>query len=1326
MRRVLWVAAALLAGVLAAGSVAGILILRSAWFFERVRDRIVEEVQRSTGAEAELGAFHFDWRRLEARVDGFVLHGSEPRDEEPFVRLRSATLRLRLISAFQRQVNLESLVVEEPRVRIILYPDGSTNIPGARSRPERSWTEELLRWKIGDYELRNGSFTFDQRRLPLNLRGRNLDVRMRYLAAQPAYAGTFESEGVRLAIAGLEPIETAIRMEFELSGNRIAFRRLEAASGSMAAELSGVLEDLRNLRGTFRTRARASMRELVRQFHLPADPAGSAAFEGDLDVAFGAHFHWRARGQLAAQGLRFVQDRLALEDASLNAEVDLTPSGAQLRRFTARAAGATVAGSASLPDWRGLRLSGTIAHLSVRRAAAWITAPTVPWDGLVSGTLEARFSWGRPDFTGRAILAVAPSADGEPVEGRLEISIDQARREVVFGPSSVATPFTRIELDGVLGKDLRVRGSTRRLEDLSPLLALSQEAPGDLPLRLNNGSISIDGRIRGPWNDPQFAGLVSVVNGQVGEVGFERFAAEMEAGRRQLIAREIDAVHGRTAVTGSATLRAKEEGDYSDADLTARLSLRNLDLAEAARLAGLAEPLAGSAAATLQLSGTVRQPEGSFALDATNLAAAGERIDRLRLDGRYRTGTLEITDGVLSDRGAEIRFSGSYRHPAGDWRTGDWTLQASSQSFPVTNIERIAAFEPKLAGIVAGRIQAGGRWAEHTLTLASAAADLNLRQIVVSSQNLGELTVRAQTERSRLTLAASGSLRESRVDATGSWQLEEDAPGGASIRFSGLSVDTLQDLVMLDQQAPPPTVEGVIEGDVTVSVPLRRPASFQAEIILRTVALGPRQNPARRLNLRRQDITLRNSRPVVLKATAEGIQVETAQFVARDTEMNVTGNYSFSGDGVDLAVRGNIDLAILQLLQADLQARGNAAVNAAIRGSLRDPLVNGQMTLAGAQLYFGDLPTGVDKASGTVLFDRRRATVQQLTAETGGGRVTIGGFLEFGETLVYRLQAQARNIRIRYPQDVSTSFDATLALNGTAEASTLSGRVTLNRATFNITADMGQLLAQASQPGSAPASGNEYLSGMQLDVRIVSGPNFQLETSLSSNVEADVDLRLRGTLARPILLGSVAVNRGEVQVFGNRYQVERGDIRFLNPVRIEPSFDMDLSTRARGVTVNISFSGTLQRMNVNYSSDPPLQSSEIIALLAVGRDPMAATSQVAPGVVNNSASSFAAAGGSLLSQVAPAQVSNRLQRFFGASRVKIDPTLTGVDNLPQARLTLEQQVSKDITLTYITNLNRTQEQIVRVQWDLNREWSAIAVRDPNGLFGIDFQFRKRF
>jgi translocation and assembly module TamB len=251
---------------------------------------------------------------------------------------------------------------------------------------------------------------------------------------------------------------------------------------------------------------------------------------------------------------------------------------------------------------------------------------------------------------------------------------------------------------------------------------------------------------------------------------------------------------------------------------------------------------------------------------------------------------------------------------------------------------------------------------------------------------------------------------------------------------------------------------------------------------------------------------------------------------------------------------------------------------------------------------------------------------------------------------------------------------------------------------------------------------------MQLNVRIQNGPTYQLETSdasLASNVEADVSLRLQGTPSRPVLLGSIAVNHGEAQVFGNRYSVDRGDIRFLNRLKIEPTFDMDLSTRARGVTVNVSFSGTMQQMKANYSSDPPLQTSEIVALLAVGRDPASTAGQLAPGATGSLGAGAMQVGSSLVGQALSQQASSQLQRFFGASRVKFDPNLTGVDNLQQARLTFEQQVSKDITLTYITNLNRTQEQVVRFQWDISRDWSAIAVRDTNGLYGIDFQFRKR-
>ena len=78
------------------------------------------------------------------------------------------------------------------------------------------------------------------------------------------------------------------------------------------------------------------------------------------------------------------------------------------------------------------------------------------------------------------------------------------------------------------------------------------------------------------------------------------------------------------------------------------------------------------------------------------------------------------------------------------------------------------------------------------------------------------------------------------------------------------------------------------------------------------------------------------------------------------------------------------------------------------------------------------------------------------------------------------------------------------------------------------------------------------------------------------------------------------------------------------------------------------------------------------------------------------------------------------------SRLKIDPKLTGVEANPEARLTIEQQVSSNITFTYITNLTQTQEQIMRLEWNINRRWSVVALRDENGLFGVDFLYRKQF
>ena len=428
-----------------------------------------------------------------------------------------------------------------------------------------------------------------------------------------------------------------------------------------------------------------------------------------------------------------------------------------------------------------------------------------------------------------------------------------------------------------------------------------------------------------------------------------------------------------------------------------------------------------------------------------------------------------------------------------------------------------------------------------------------------------------------------------------------------------------------------------------------------------------------------------------------------------------------------MAIQGRINLTILEIFNPDILATGASIVSVSVRGPFTEPQVDGRLELRNASLFVRDIPNGVDQANGLILFDRNRATIQNLSAVTGGGEVTFdpGSFVGFrGPALVYRLQASARNVRYRSEDGVSVTVNASAGLVGTSENSVLSGTVTVERMAFSPRTDVGSLLAATAKPVAAPSTPNEYLRGVQLDVRVVTTRSLEVESSLTRNMQADANLRLRGTPDRPVVLGDINVSSGQIEFFGNKYNINRGVINFYNAAKIEPIIDMDLATQVRGITVNITFAGPINKLNFSYRSDPPLEANEIIALLAVGRTPATSGPLSAAQTIGNT--SYMATGSNLLLSQAIAPTSGRLQKFFGVSHIRIDPQLTDITSVPQAHLTLEQQISSAVTLTYITNLAVTNQQIVRVEWDVDPKWSVVALRDENGAFSIDFLYRKRF
>src|SRR5207302_7131387 len=193
-------------------------------------------------------------------------------------------------------------------------------------------------------------------------------------------------------------------------------------------------------------------------------------------------------------------------------------------------------------------------------------------------------------------------------------------------------------------------------------------------------------------------------------------------------------------------------------------------------------------------------------------------------------------------------------------------------------------------------------------------------------------------------------------------------------------------------------------------------------------------------------------------------------------------------------------------------------------------------------------------------------------------------------------------------------------------------------------------------PVRTPATRAGVLGGLDFDSQTETSPDVLVQSALAQQIQAEASLRLRGSPSNPVLLGRINITEGELTFFGNKYTINQGSISFFNPVKVEPILNVDLQTRARGVDVTLTISGPMSKLNVSYRSDPPLQFSEIVALLATGRAPSSDPSLAAR--ASGTAQNWQQMGASaLVGQAIANPVAGRLQRFFGVSRIKIDPQL---------------------------------------------------------------------
>jgi translocation and assembly module TamB len=472
--------------------------------------------------------------------------------------------------------------------------------------------------------------------------------------------------------------------------------------------------------------------------------------------------------------------------------------------------------------------------------------------------------------------------------------------------------------------------------------------------------------------------------------------------------------------------------------------------------------------------------------------------------------------------------------------------------------------------------------------------------------------------------------------------------------------------------------------------------------------------------VRLEGLPVTSKGPVRASLTDGVVKLEPLELDAEDTNLIAGGTADLMGNGgLNAQAHGAINARLAQAFSPEITSSGHITFNFTAQGALQEPDLEGSFNFNNVNLAYQELPNGISHLNGSMVFNQDRLELRNLVGTTGGGTVTLGGFLIYQQGVYGDVTMALKNTRFRYA-GLSSSADARLRLQGTENSLALSGNIQITRFLVGPNVDFAALTGGAGAV-SPPPDPNAFGNKVRLDVHITSAPQMDFQNSFAQ-IAGSVDLRIRGTVAQPAVLGRINITDGKATYNGTTYQLQHGDIYFTNPVKIEPTIDLDATTRIEEYDVTIGLHGTTSKLTPTFRSEPPLPEADVISLLTQGRtqeEQSIYSSQQAAAGVNGTTNA-------LLSGALNATVSSRIRKLFGVGSVKIDPTYTGSLGQSSARITVAQNIGQQVVLTYATSVNSTTQQLIQAQVNLTPTFSVTAVRDEADVFSLVFKIHKRY
>ena len=570
-------------------------------------------------------------------------------------------------------------------------------------------------------------------------------------------------------------------------------------------------------------------------------------------------------------------------------------------------------------------------------------------------------------------------------------------------------------------------------------------------------------------------------------------------------------VQGKTTIQFSGDVHGRPNAPkdlFADTSaIHASVQVKNADIAQWLALTGKSYPVSGTLNLHAQTDGTIGDLNGTGQVSVTGGVIYSETYRSLTSDVQFRGRELSADHLLFEVDGGHISGDAGYNFTA---KTAHFNLQGSG--FELAHIRLLQNEQYPVLGTVDFEAKGSGTIEEPSVT-----ASMHVRNLELAREFKGYVDADAHTQGRALEMQMSAHMNASTLNLKGETQLTGDYETNASLNIDQFNIDPLLRTF---------SVTGIrgsssIAGSVTVSGPLRTPRRLNGDVRLSQLAITL------------EDVPIHSDGQVHATLRDGTFRMDELHIVGPDTDLRTEGSIGVFDNPRPIhgSAKGSVNMALAQTLDTDIVSSGHVDFTVSAEGTVPNPDLTGNVKFTNVNVALEDYVNGLSRMNGELVFDQDRLDFKDVTAYSGGGLIKLGGFATYHHGLYADLTADAKDVRIRYPEGVTSTASAQIHVQGNQASMLVSGHVMLTGFSVNPDVDFASL---ANSSGvSLPPNPASPTNKVRLNIRITSAPSLNFQNSFA-RLAGNVDLAVRGTLAQPTVLGRVTITDGRATFNGEK------------------------------------------------------------------------------------------------------------------------------------------------------------------------------------------------